>query len=147
MSDLPPGSHVDVPGTDNASGGSSATLQRSDVPASLRSLVVLEQQRIDSFNRRTEVVRYSIDANDAADKRQYDYQMAKLEVETVEAKSRNRLKQIVITSGIVTLGILLGMAFWGSPAQSDMALEVLKVLGIGAGGYGIIGGVTNLIRG
>jgi hypothetical protein len=57
-------------------------------------LVDLERQRIDSFNRRTDVVRYAIETNDAADRRQYEYQMAELEADTAASRCRHSLSKI-----------------------------------------------------
>lgn len=113
-------------------------------------MVDLEKQRIESFNRRTDVVRYAIETNDAADKRQYEYQMAKLAAETNAAESRHRLMRTLTIGGgavvTVTVGILRGIAFWGNPTQSEMSLTILKVLGTGAAGYGIVNGAQAVLR-
>jgi hypothetical protein len=129
-----------------------ARQQRLDLPLppALQSLLDLERQRIESFNHRTDVVRLAIESNDAADKRQYEFQMAKLQAETAATHDRHRLLRIVTVGGgsglTAGLAMLVGMAFLGSPAQSDIALSILKVLGIGAGGYGVIAAFTNVVR-
>lgn len=120
------------------------------LPPALQSLVDLERQRIESFNKRTEVVRYAIETNDAADRRQYDYQMAKLNAETNAATRRHALLRWLTIGGgtVVTVfvGTLLVVSLWGTPGQSDIALTILKVLGTGLGGYGLINGAQALIR-
>lgn len=120
------------------------------LPPALQSLISLEQTRIESFNRRTDVVRYAIETNDAADKRQYEFQMAKLQADNTASRERHRLTQIVMIGGgsVLTLvvGSILAMAFLGSAAQSEMAISILKVLGIGAAGYGIVEGISGIVR-
>jgi len=120
------------------------------LPPALQSLVELERQRIESFNRRTEVVRYAIETNDAADKRQYEYQMAKLAADTSAATRRHALMRTVTYTGgaisIITTGFLLGMTFLGNAQQSALALEALKVIMIGGGGYGVINGLITGVR-
>jgi hypothetical protein len=126
--------------------------QRLDLPLppALQSLVDLEKQRIESFNRRTDVVKYVIETNDASDKRQFDYQMAKLNAETTAATRRHSLLKTVMLAGggisALIVGSLLGMTFFGNPAQAQLALEALKILMIGGGGYGLINGVVAAVR-
>jgi hypothetical protein len=85
------------------------------LPPALQSLIDLERQRIDSNNRRTEVTRYAIETNDAADQRQFDFQMAKLRSEDHNNERRHSLAaNISIYAGVasaVILALLLGMAF------------------------------------
>ncbi len=46
----------------------------------------LERRRIDSINKRTEVARAYIDANSAADQRQYSYHLQKMNSDREERK-------------------------------------------------------------
>jgi hypothetical protein len=46
----------------------------------------------------------------------------------------------------VVTGLFLLMAFFGNAAQSAIALEILKVLAVGGGGYGLISGLAGFIR-
>lgn len=120
------------------------------LPPALQSLVELERQRIESFNKRTEVVRYAIETNDAADKRQYEFQMAKLTADTNAGIRRHSLMRALAIGGglilTVFVGTLLGIAFYGTPIQSNVALDVLKYMGTGAAGYGILNGLQALLR-
>jgi hypothetical protein len=110
----------------------------------------IERQRIDSYNRRTEVASQAVAANNEADKRQFDFQMAKLSSEDAASKRKDSLAQVVVIGlglfGIAVIALFLVMAFFGSPAQSAIALQILKVLGVGSGGYGVISGLTGLIK-
>ena len=115
------------------------------IPPALQSLINLERERIESADRRTEVARLFIDTSDTSDKRQFDYRMAKLSADDESDRRNHGLARIVtfIASGlgIAVLALLLVMAFFGSKEQSETAIQVLKVLGIGAGGYGFIEGI------
>jgi hypothetical protein len=120
------------------------------LPPALQSLVDLEKQRIDSFNRRTDVVKYAIETNDAADRRQYEYMMAKLTADTDSRTQRHKLMKVITIGGgiaaTIFLGGLFGFTFFGSATQSDMGLSILKVLGTGLGGYGSIAAILNGVR-
>ena len=63
-------------------------------------LIVLERERIASRDRRTDVMRRTIDAGDAADKRQYDYHVEKLRRDDDDRKRRH-------ASGIAIVWTLL----------------------------------------
>jgi hypothetical protein len=118
----------------------------ADLPPALQRLIALEEQRIASANRRTDVVRLAIESNDASDKRQFDFRMAELDTKKTDISQRHSLAKIVIISavgiGTVVAGLLLGMALFGAPDQSKIAIQILKVLGIGGAGYGLIGAVV-----
>jgi len=64
------------------------------LPPALQSMVELERQRIESFNKRTDVARYAIEANDAADRRQFEYQMAKLAADKEATERRECARTI-----------------------------------------------------
>ena len=53
-------------------------------------LVNLERQRIESINRRTELAGKAIEASDAADQRQYDYHVARMQQSGRERAERRR---------------------------------------------------------
>lgn len=118
----------------------------NEFPPALRSLIELERERIDSANRRTEVVRFAIESNDASDKRQFEFRMAELEAGRASSARRHTLAQKVVFSatgiGVVILALLFGMAFFGNPDQSAVAIKILEVSGVGIGGYGLIGAVV-----
>ena len=77
------------------------TQEESDptVPQQLQILVELEKQRIDSHNRRTDVARYAIEMNDASDKRQFEYRMARLATEESKSVRRHGLARNVAIGG------------------------------------------------
>ncbi len=119
----------------------------------LKKLISVEQERIESANRRTDVARQMIEANSAADKRQYEYHMARLKSLDEDRLRRHGIAKIIYVGGgsflCFIVIFLFGVTFFGSSAQSSLALDILKILGVGAGGYGIgaglIGGVKKLL--
>ena len=63
---------------------------------SMDEFVELERKRIDSINKRTEVAQAYIDANDAADQRQFDYHIQKMNNDREERKeTRNATVKIL----------------------------------------------------
>jgi hypothetical protein len=116
----------------------------------LQNLFDLERRRLESFNRRTEVARFAVDAGDAADKRQFDYRMARLKVEEEAGKRQDRIVRAALlwTGSVATilLVLLFGMIFIGTSEQRDIAERILITLGIGAGGYGVVGGIISGVR-
>jgi predicted small integral membrane protein len=76
--------------------------------------------------------------------------MAKLAAETGMATRRHGLLTIIAIGGgavlMSVLGLLFWMAFLGNDAQAAMALSILKIIGIGGGGYGLIGGIVSGIK-
>jgi hypothetical protein len=120
-----------------------------DLPPALQTLIELEKQRIESANRRTDVVRFAIEANDASDKRQFEYRMAELDAGSSARQQRHSLAQKVVFSAtavaVVITTLLFGMAFFGTATQSGIALEILKISGVGVAGYGLIGVVVSAI--
>jgi hypothetical protein len=115
----------------------------SSAPHELQILFDLEKRRIESYNRRTDVARYAIEMNDAADKRQFEYRMAELQADESKSVRRHGLaKNIALGGGIagaIVIALLLVMAFFGSEQQRSIALYIFAILGIGIGGYGAIG--------
>ena len=116
----------------------------------LSQMLEIEKARIDSTNRRTEVAKQAIDASNESDKRQFDYQMAKLKSEDDAGQRRDNLAKWVVGCvgifvGAITL-LFLWMAFFGDPGQRSMAMQILTTLAIGGGGYGIVTGLIQLIR-
>jgi hypothetical protein len=141
--------------SDNSEGSSQsrevATREGAEttIPQQLQILAELEKQRIDSYNRRTEVARYAIEMNDGADKRQFDYRMAELDAGRSSSERRHMLaKNVAFGVGavsVVVVALLLVMAFFGTAAQSAMAIQIFIILGIGIGGYGAIEAVVRSI--
>jgi hypothetical protein len=119
------------------------------LPQQFQILVDLEKQRIESHNRRTDVARYAIEMNDAADKRQFEFRMAELQSNTSSSERRHHLaKNVALWLGIgsaAAIALLLIMAFFGTAPQSAMAIQIFIILGIGIGGYGAIESVKRAI--
>lgn len=120
------------------------------VSEELRDLLLIERERIESQNKRTEVVRLAVEMNDASDKRQYDFQMAQLNAQ-VEGTRRKYtlatwLSSVSIAIGTCLLSLLFWALFFGSKDQSEMSMSVLKIIGYGLGGYGAIGAGVRGVR-
>ncbi len=119
-------------------------------PDELRELIGVERERIESANRRIEVARYMIQMNDASDKRQYDFQMEKLNSEEANSKRKHKFAVGIAIGGfcLIVAGsiLLLGMAFFGTENQTTMSFSIMKALGLGVAGYGIIGAVARAVR-
>lgn len=109
----------------------------------------VERERIRSQDKRTEVVRAAIEANDASDKRQFEFHMAKLDDDrNARAESsaieRERLRLatwIAFSFGtvVISLCILFSMMlFFGSAEQSAIALNIIGTVGKGVAGFGVI---------
>lgn len=107
----------------------------------LENFLEIEHQRIESFNRRTELGYKAIEAQDAADKRQFDYSVKKLDTHEHQLTRQHSLacRVFYFGGGFIALLVvlILGMLFWGSPEQSSAAQAILRVLGqaIGGGGF------------
>lgn len=117
----------------------------------------VERERIRSQDRRTEVVRAAIDANDAADKRQFEFHMAKLDEEKQQRIDKTDLDRTRITlagrialafggSFILLTTVFVSMLFFGNPSQSEIAKNALTTLGNGIGGFGVIYAATAAFR-
>ena len=110
------------------------------IDPNIRALIELEQARLRANNRRYEVAEKAIDADDAQDRRQYEYHMTKLANDAEEKRVRFRFGRVVITViGIAIILIeatLFTLAFWGRPEQSAFARQFL-VYGFVALGGGV----------
>ncbi len=129
---------------------SSQTESNEPIRSPAAAFLQIERERIDSENRKTQVAIQAVAADDEADKRQFEFEMAKLAVEDSASKRRDDFTRLVVMAfgsfvAVVT-GLFLLMAFFGNAAQSAIALEILKVLAVGGGGYGLISGLAGFIR-
>jgi hypothetical protein len=121
------------------------------VPAEpLHELLQLERERIDSNNRRTEVMRLAIEANKESDRQQFDFSMAQLGHESTKTESKHSIAKLVIYVGgsfvLILFAFLIGMAFFGSPYQAQIAFDLVKIILAGVAGYGVITGIVNFLR-
>jgi hypothetical protein len=112
--------------------------------------MAVERQRLEASTRRTDVVKMLVEANDAADKRQYEFQMAKLESGNVDLRNRHTLLSRTILGGgifvILVVALFLYMAFFGNENQRETAIKILTVFGTGLGGAGIFRIVTEGLK-
>ncbi|EME69096.1 hypothetical protein H261_15225 [Paramagnetospirillum caucaseum] len=117
----------------------------------------VERERIRSQDKRTEVVRAAIEANDASDKRQFEFHMAKLDDErnaraensAIERERLHLAKWIAASFGVAVIGLCILfsiMLFFGSATQSATALNILGTVGKGIAGFGIIYAVVVAFR-
>lgn len=115
-----------------------------------KELMAVERQRLEASTRRTDVVKMLVEANDAADKRQYEFQMAKLESGNVDLRNRHTLLSRTILGGgifvILVVALFLYMAFFGNENQRETAIKILTVFGTGLGGAGIFRIVTEGLK-
>ncbi len=62
----------------------------------LQRVLDIEQRRIDSADRRTAVALEAIKASDEANKRQFDFRMAKLQADSEAGRQRHALARQVL---------------------------------------------------
>ena len=116
----------------------------------LREMLEVERERIDSQNRRTEVAKQAIEAQDAADKRQYDFHVRRLNSEDSQSIRQHGLARGVFWGGggffaIVSIFILV-MLFFGDADQAASARSILSVVGQALGGAGFLYLMVRAIR-
>jgi hypothetical protein len=106
-----------------------------------RELVELEKARIASFDRRTDVARAAIDAERETEKELFAYHMKRLENEDAQNRREHGFASKFVwcgfSAGVIVTALLVYMAFFGTAAQSVMALQMLTTLGKLAAGAGI----------
>lgn len=127
-------------------------------PSELAKRVLqIEQQRIDRDNQRTSALAKLVEAADAADKRQFEYRLKRLEADDRVAERHHELEgrrfrfaRWLIGGGCFVGALLLlaviGMAFGGDEAQRDTA-RVLLIYGFTViGGYGVVSQLVRVFR-
>ncbi len=101
----------------------------------------LEKERIKSSDKRTEIARLAIEANDAADKRQFDYHIQKLnhdiEFKTQQAKISEKMLYGVGLVSTAIAALLLFLTFFGTEHQSEIATNLLEKLVTAMSGIGV----------
>jgi hypothetical protein len=87
-----------------------------------KDMFELEKERIKSADKRTEIARLAIEANDAADTRMFDYHMSKLRCETEFKGQQIKVVTRLLYAGglfiLVSIGLLFIMSFYGDSNQS-----------------------------
>jgi len=116
----------------------------------LQQMLNIEQQRIESINRRTDVALQAVKASDESDRRQFEFQMAKLDRDAEADKRRHGLaKMVTLWFGVIAVAVLslfVYLMFFGSAGQSEIALQFLSTLAKGAAGFGIGTAVLNILQ-
>lgn len=111
----------------------------------------LEHRRLDEYGKRTELGRLALELNDQHDQRQANFATQQLEADERADIRRHRLALSVFLSVSVVTGVviatMLAILLFGTSEQSDKALAILKVIGIGGGGFGIGYAVLSAFRG
>jgi len=117
----------------------------------LQQLVDVEKSRIASADKRTDVIKFAIQSNDDSDKRQFEFRMAQLQSAERDSSRKDRLAAriliVIASSGCVLLACLMAAVFFGSEKQSTIALDLLKALFTGVGGYGVINTIRRFTKG
>ncbi len=108
----------------------------------VKQQIEIERQRIESNNRRTQVISEAIQLSNATDERQYNYHMAQLESRERISKSKHILaSRILYSIGTVFIGgliLLFWMLFFGAPGQVTTAKELFNIIGTAVGGGGVL---------
>jgi hypothetical protein len=108
-------------------------------PAS--EFIELEKQRIQSFDRRTEVARAAVEADRESEKDLFAYHMKRLENVDGQHKREHRFASRFIWAclgvSLIFAVFLVAMAFFGLPGQQAMAIVILNALLKLASGAGL----------
>lgn len=106
-----------------------------------KDMLELEKERIKSSDKRTEIARLAIEANDAADKRQFDYHMQKLTHDTALKTQQNKIATHLLYGGgtfiFSVVALLFFMLFFGDDHQSQLAAGLLEKLMVALSGIGV----------
>ncbi len=110
----------------------------------------MEQQRIALQREEQAIVLRGLEFADSADRRQNETTVKGIEAETERDRRRYRLViyALLLLAGVplALLTLAVAMAFFGDERQSQIALDVLRVVGIALGGGGFIFGVAYAIN-
>ena len=127
----------------------------TSIAAWAATIADLEQQRIAIQREEQAIILRGLEFADSVDRRQNETTVKGIEAETERDRRRYRLAiyALILLAGVplALLTLVIVMALFGGERQSQIALDVLRVVGIALGGGGFIFGVayaTNrLIRG
>ena len=105
-----------------------------------KEMFELERERLKSADKRTEIAKLAIEANDAADKRMFDYRMARIQKESeLKLDQLSLIRWIALGVGIIAttvVTLLFSMVFFGDAHQSELAWGILEKLGVALSGIG-----------
>jgi len=116
----------------------------------IRAIIEIEKERLRVQERRSEVALAGINAGDAADRREYEFQLARLNSDKEERAARFRFgSRFVPWAGVFAALFLMtvsGLVFWGNPTQQRTALSILKYFLVALAGWGFISQVARFVR-
>ena len=118
--------------------------------STLRDLLKIELARIESNDRRSQVMAKALEVFDAQDRRQFEYASATRDADLQQQADRLAFLRRVVWVfsgffGAVMLAIL-GFAFLGNDAQRTLAQDVVGYGLVGIAGFGVITTVRQAIR-
>ncbi|MBS3953661.1 MAG: hypothetical protein KGZ88_11995 [Methylomicrobium sp.] len=106
-----------------------------------KEMLELERERLKSQDKKTEIAKMAIEANDAADKRMFDYHMSRLDSENDLSKEQIKIAKHLIYGGFtvffISIALLLSMSFFGDESQSKTAFILLEKLMTALGGIAV----------
>lgn len=115
-----------------------------------RELMAIERARIESADRRTDVVRQMIHAQLEQNSREYEFASRKMEADERREKRRLSLfTRIVVSGGIVltvAVGVLMAVSFFGDASSSTLAQRWTTALFQSLGGGALIVVVGKLLQ-
>ena len=124
--------------------------RREEVPGAQIELwpemLQLERERIESHDRRTEVLSQMVAADDAADQRLFEFQLEKMRRDDEDRSERRtfgmRLIWALLAGAVLLVGASLLLIAFGDEGQRTAATYLLAVLVTMGGGYGLIAALT-----
>lgn len=125
-------------------------VQAQKMAEQLTELLDIERLRIQSADRKTDATLKLIETMDNADKRQYEFHIARLNSDAdLNLRRHSLIKWSVV--GTFSLAVLITVAcgyylFEGTQPQSAVAGHILSTIGIGVGGFGIGEGLRRVLR-
>ena len=109
-------------------------------------MLQLERERIESHDRRTEVLSQMVAADDAADQRLFEFQLEKMRRDDADRSERRsfgmRLIWALFAGAVLLVGASLLLIAFGDEGQRTAATYLLAVLVTMGGGYGLIAALT-----
>lgn len=113
----------------------------SDQLELFHQIIETERERSRALDRRTDVALEAVKASDAADRRQFDFHVRRLETDERLAKAHLSLlsKTVLGVGALVSVFalLILYMLFFGTPTQADRAQTILTWIFVALGGGGL----------
>ncbi len=108
-------------------------------------MLQLERERIESHDRRTEVLSQMVAADDAADQRLFEFQLEKMRRDDADRSVRRLFGMRLIWALLGVVGLVLSASLlliaFGDEGQRTAATYLLALLAAMGGGYGLIAAV------